>query len=168
VNKLFVILIVAIMAIVGVAIAYILRVAPAVQLVEAIQQQIGGLTSGFTAPELSLSTVASGASLATAATSTIGWIKSNKDKVLAQKEAIAQQVENSGLMEQYESLKNTKTDLESQLTQLKTDTKTELASYKDEVAKLKQENKNLQTSLDTLNSIVPKIQKEKEIIRVTN
>lgn len=147
--------------------AYVLKVEFAVGIMNQITQPFTSLTTGGLSG-LNLSTVASAASLATAATSAIGWVKSNKEKALALKDSAKAELENSGLIESVNSLKSTKSQLESQLkeaTQIKDDALSEVNGYKSEIAKLKQENSNLQSSLDTLNHLVPKMEKEIQIVK---
>lgn len=146
--------------------AYVLKVDFAANIMNEITQPFSSLMSGG---NLDLPTIASGASIATAATTAIGWMKSNKDKAIAMKASAEKTLQNSGLLEEIETIKTSKTQLEGQiteLTQLKDDALAEAIASKDQIAKVTQENKNLQSSIDTLNALVPRIQKEKEIIQV--
>jgi len=151
-------------ALAGVAFcAYVLKVDFAVNIMNKITEPFNSLLSGG---NIDLQTVASGASLATAATSAIGWVKSNKDKALALKQSAETELQNSGLKESYKQLTDSKKDLEQQFNELKDSTTSEMESAKKQIATLKQENSNLQSTVNTLNELVPKIQKEKEIIKI--
>jgi len=173
VNKLIVILVVVITVIIGVAIAYYLQIEPAVQLIKGIQETIGGITKGgLSTAKLDLPTIASGASLATAATTAIGWVKSNKDKLLAQKQAIEQQVQNSGLKEQYDSLTVTKKQLEEQANELIKQKDDALAASNEsanKIALLEEQVKKLRQTVDIYNTeTIPNLKQkiiEKTIVK---
>jgi chromosome segregation ATPase len=160
VNKFVIIAVVAVSVITGIAIAYFLGFAPAVQLVESIQQTISGTSTEGEGLNLNLGTIASGASLATAATTAIGWVKSNKDKALAQADAVKQTVANSELLGNINDIKKVKDDLASQLnevTSLKDTALAEVQSTKDELEKIKKEKDGLQSQIDALHNLIPEI-----------
>lgn len=159
-NKFVIIAVVAVSVITGIAIAYFLGFAPAVQLVESIQQTISGTSTEGEGLNLNLGTIASGASLATAATTAIGWVKSNKDKALAQADAVKQTVANSELLGNINDIKKVKDDLASQLnevTSLKDTALAEVQSTKDELEKIKKEKDGLQSQIDALHNLIPEI-----------
>lgn len=133
--------------------AYVLKVDFAINIMNTITSPFSSLLSGS---KLDFQTIASGASVATAATTAIGWIKSNKDKALAQKQALEQQVENSGLMENYQKLTDTKKELEDQvtdLTQQKDDALTQLESVKKEQDTTKSQLQTAMSQTDALQKI---------------
>jgi hypothetical protein len=149
--------------------AYVLKVDFATDIMNKITQPFSGISAGG---KLDLQSVASAASLATAATSAVGWIKSNKDKVLAQKQALEQQVQNSGLKEQYESLTNTKSELEGQITELtqqKDDAIAEAKESANTIANLESQVKKLRQTVDIYNTeTIPNLKQkiiEKTIVK---
>lgn len=130
--------------------AYVLKVDFANNIMNTITSPFSSLLSGG---KLDFQTIASGASVATAATTAIGWIKSNKDKALAQKQALEQQVENSGLTENYQKLTDTKKELEDQvtdLTQQKDDIMTEMESTKNEFSQQADQLQKARETIETL------------------
>lgn len=135
----------------GIAVcAYVLKVPFAQNIMSTITEP---LTDALSGGSLDLPTVASGASIATAATTAIGWIKSNKDKALAMKDNAQQQLENSGLMEQVETIKTAKKDLEGQITELTQAKDTALAeaeAAKNQLAQQTEELQKAQNTIDTL------------------
>ena len=165
-NKILLIIIVVVMVIVGVAIAYFANIGPAVQLVKAIQQKISSLTTGIPNIKLDAQTLLTGGGAVATVGSLYSTYSQYKQRLSAEASAAKEALANSDLVNQIDNIKNAKSDLESQLTQLKSETKTELDSYKAEIAKLKQEKANMQSSLNTLNNLVPKIEKQKEIIKM--
>jgi len=130
--------------------AYVLKIDLASNIMNAITTPFSNIFAGG---KLDLQTVASGASLATAATSAIGWFKSNKDKALAQAENAKQLVANSGLTEELVGIKaqledaNKTKDAALQTLETKTE---EFKGLANNVAFLENENEKLRQTIDTL------------------
>jgi len=149
--------------------AYVLKVDFATNIMDTITSPFSSLLSGS---KLDIQTIASGASLATAATTAIGWVKSNKDKALAQKQALEQQVQNSGLTENYEKLTDSKKEIETQLSEavtVKDEALAEAKKAQDELAKSQEQVKSLRQTVDTYNTeTIPNLQRkiiEKTIVK---
>jgi hypothetical protein len=138
--------------------AYVLKVDFAVNIMNTITEPFSGALTGG---NLDLPTIASGASVATAATTAIGWIKSNKDKALALKDNAKQQLENSGLLEQVESIKETKTQLEEQITELTQTKDKALAEAKEAKQQLTQQTEELQKARSTIETLHETLRRNK-------
>ncbi len=130
--------------------AYVLKVDFAINIMNTITQPFSNLLTG----DLSnLQTIASGASIATAATSAIGWIKSNKDKVAAQAENVKQLLANKELEKNYSTVTgqleaaNKVKDEALQTLEAKTQEFQELA---DKVAEQKRQLEAKDVTIDTL------------------
>jgi len=129
--------------------AYILKVEFAINLMDTIKEPFTSLSVN----KLNLGTIASGASVATAATTALGWIKTNKEKALAMKDNAQKQLENSGLLEQVESVKDAKTQLEGQITEItkiKDNALAEAEAAKNQLSQQTEELQKAQNTIDTL------------------
>jgi DNA repair ATPase RecN len=166
-NKIIVVAVIVAFAASGFTVAYFLQFAPAVQAVEYIQEQVGGFTTG----DLNFSTIASGASLATAATTAVGWIKSNKDKVTAQASAAKEALTNSEIMGQLNDIKSMKDSALSEVETIKgevTKITQEKDSIQSELDKVIKEKTKLQNQIDALHNLIPDIKNnvvEKVIVK---
>lgn len=135
----------------GIAVcAYVLKVDFAINI---MNQITGPFTGALSGGNLDFQTIASGASVATAATTALGWIKTNKEKALAMKDNAQKQLENSGLLEQVESVKDAKTQLEGQITEItkiKDNALAEAEAAKNQLSQQTEELQKAQNTIDTL------------------
>ena len=143
----------------GIAVcAYVLKEDFAVNIMNTITEPF---SEAFAGGELNLQTIASGASVAAAATTAIGWIKSNKDKALALKDNAQQQLENSGLMEQVGSIKETKKQLEGQITELTQIKDTALSEAEEAKQQLTQQTEELEKARGTIETLHETLRRNK-------
>lgn len=143
----------------GIAIcAYVLKVDFAANIMSTITEPFSGALTGG---NLDLPTIASGASVAAAATTAIGWVKTNKDKALALKDNAQQQLQNSGLMEQVESIKATKTQLEGQITDLTKIKDKAVAEAEEAKNQLTQQTEELQKARETIETLHETLRRNK-------
>jgi len=150
-KTIIIIVLIAGAALAGIAIcAYVLKIPFAQNTMNTITEPFANLTSGG---NLNLQTIASGASIAAATTTAVGWIKSNKDKAVALKNSAETEIKNSGLLENVNSLKETKTELEAQITEInkvKEDAIAEAEAVKNQFNQQSEELQKAKTTIDTL------------------
>ena len=151
IKTLIIIALIAGAIIAGIAVcAYVLKIPFAQNIMNTITDPLtGALSNG----NLDFQTIASGASVATAATTAIGWIKTNKEKVLAVKDSAQKQLENSGLLEQVDQIKNAKKDLEGQImeiTKIKDSALAEAEAAKNQFSQQTEELQKAQNTIDIL------------------
>ena len=97
--------------------AYVLKIDFAMQIMDSITEPIKEMIPADLGA-MDLKTIASGASLTAAVGTGIGWITSNKNKLLAQKQAFTEQLNNSDLVNQIKGVTDTKTELETQIAEI--------------------------------------------------
>ena len=155
-NKIVAILAIIIGITIGIIIAYMLKIPFAVLIVDTIKAKIAGINIGG----VNIGSIASVASIIGLAGTAYQLLKANKDKVAAQVANAKQMLTNKETQEELVNTTNIKTQLEGKLaeaTQLKDEavqtleTKTqEFKGLTDQVAKLQEELKKRDLTIDTL------------------
>lgn len=147
--------------------AYVLKIDFAQNIMNTITSPFNEALSGGS---LDLPTIASGFSVATAATTAIGWIKTNKEKAFAMKDSAQKQLENSGLLDQVEAAKTAKKDLEGQITEItqaKEDALAEAEAAKTQLTQQTEELTKAQNTIDTLHETLRrnKLSEDESIVK---
>lgn len=148
-NKLTVIFAVIAGVVIGLIIAYMLKIPFAVLIVDTIKAKIASINIGG----INIGSLASIASIAGLAGTAYQLIKTNKDKVAAQTENAKQLLLNQDTREELLNTTNIKTNLEAKLTEATQTLEAKTQEFKgmaDEMTLLRNENDKLKQTIDTL------------------
>jgi uncharacterized protein (DUF3084 family) len=152
-NKIMLLIVIAVGVIIGILISsYILHLPFAESITDAVFAKLGDVNIAG----LNIGSIASIASIGTAATSVIGWVKSNKEKVMAQKAALEQQYRNSGIAQELTNVSKLKEDAEtklSEVSQLKDNALEQVESAKTELSTIKTQLQTAQSQIKALEGI---------------